>query len=100
MQMLEGTREALFGLLTKIKNDPRNCNLRIVIEGPARQRIFEDWGMELRDLSLYCDKPGTPEGIDFTPWQKRSINLYELGNDARTCYAFITGYAVRSMLRN
>jgi len=98
MQMIEGTREALFGLLTKIKDDPRHRNLRVVIEAPARQRIFVDWGMELRDLTLHPHTGDASKGIDFAPWQIRDINLYELGEDARTSYAFITGYTGRSMI--
>ncbi len=92
MQMLEGEREALFKLIDKIKSDKRHRNLRIVIESTARQRVFPDWGLEVRALT-----PDAPEGLDVAPWQLRSINLYELGEDARTSYAFITGHAASGM---
>ena len=97
MQMLEGTQETLSNLLNKIKGDPRHRNLRIVIEGAARQRIFPNWGLEVRDLTSHPFAPGTPQGPDFSSWQRRTIHLDELGEDARTSYAFITGYALLGM---
>ena len=87
MQMIEGEREALFALLDKIKADPRHSDFKLVIEGQAVQRVFTDWGMVLRDLGQESGGP------DFTPWQKRRIDFFELGQDARTCYAYITAYA-------
>lgn len=84
MQMLEGKREALFALMEKIKCDPRHRDVRIVIEGEARQRVFVDWSMALRDLT-----PG-PNEPQFKQWQHRTISFLELAEDARTCYAHIT----------
>ncbi|MEI6414698.1 MAG: ABC transporter substrate-binding protein [Pseudomonadota bacterium] len=86
MQMLEGQRDALFTLLDKIKADPRHHNLHLVIEAPARGRVFPDWGMVLRD-----PQHGQND-IDFTTWQRRNFNFRDLSEDARLCYAYITGY--------
>ena len=91
MQMIEGTEEAIASLLDKIKKDVRHCNFRIVIEGPTQHRVFADWGLELRDLTPRCGSHNTSEGPNFSAWQHRTISLYELGEDARTSYAFITG---------
>jgi len=87
MQMLEGKRDTLFALLERIKTDPRHHDVRLIIESPVRQRVFQDWGLVLRDLS------GNRDGPDFSPWQGRRISLLELGEDARTSYAYITAYA-------
>jgi len=87
MQMLEGKRETLFALMEKIKADVRHRDVRIVIEGPARRRAFADWGMELRNLTPGPDEP------EFNQWQRRTISFFELAEDARTCYAYITAYA-------
>ncbi len=84
MQMLEGPREAVLALFEKIKIDPRHLEAGIVIEAPARRRIFIDWSMGLRDLT-----PG-PDDPDFDAWQHRTISFLELSQDARTCYAYIT----------
>ncbi len=93
MQMLEGQRDAVLALLDKIKADRRHSGVRVVIEGAARQRVFAEWGMVLRDLTQGVPGPSDPVGIDFAPWQQRPISLLDLGQDARTSYAYITGYA-------
>jgi hypothetical protein len=87
MQMLEGQRDTLQALMDKLKTDPRHRDLRIVIEGPARRRVFLDWGMTLHDL----DRGAT--GVDFAPWQHRRLSYLDLAEDARTCYSYITAYA-------
>ena len=91
MQMLEGPREAVFALYEKIKTDPRHHDVGIVIEAQARRRIFVDWSMGLRDL-----RPG-PDEPDFDVWQRRTISFFELAEDARTCYAYITSEMRLSM---
>jgi light-regulated signal transduction histidine kinase (bacteriophytochrome) len=91
MQMLEGPREAVFALCEKIKTDPRHRDVGIVIEAPARRRIFVDWSMGLRDLTPEPDEP------DFDAWQRRTISFLELSEDARTCYAYITSEMRLSM---
>ena len=87
MQMLEGKHDTLLELMERIKVDPRHRGVRVVIEGPARKRLFADWGMVLRDLTQETS------GHDFAPWQRRQFNFLELADDARTCYAYITAYA-------
>ena len=89
MQMLEGKREVVEALMVKIKADPRHHDVRTVIEGPTRRRVFTDWGMVLRDLQSGMDGADCP---DFTPWQRRELNFFDLADDARTCYAYITAY--------
>lgn len=84
MQMLEGKREVLFTLLDKIKRDPRHREVRVVIEGRAKRRVFVDLNMALRD---HTPKPDEPE---FSVWQQRNISFLELAEDARTCYTYIT----------
>jgi diguanylate cyclase (GGDEF)-like protein/PAS domain S-box-containing protein len=90
MQMLEGKRDVLFALLDRIRADPRHSDVRIVIEGPARRRVFGDWGMTLRDFANELDGLQVK---DFAPWQHRQLGFYDLAEDARTCYAYITAYA-------
>ncbi|WP_306607182.1 EAL domain-containing protein [Azonexus sp.] len=90
MQMLEGKRDVLFSLIDGIKADSRHDNLRVVIEGPARGRVFADWGMVLRDLSTLQDQAFVEA---FTPWQRHTLSFFDLAEDARLCYAYITAYA-------
>ncbi|CAB1369627.1 EAL domain-containing protein [Denitratisoma oestradiolicum] len=84
MQMLEGRREAIAQLMDRIRTDPRHQDVRLVIEGPAQRRVFQDWGMALRDISLVRNVP------DFRDWQRRTISFLDLADDPRTCYAYIT----------
>ncbi|MCE3607773.1 EAL domain-containing protein [Massilia sp. P8910] len=84
MQMLEGRHQDVHALYDKIKNDPRHVEVRVVIDGPAKRRVFIDWAMALRDLT-----PG-PNEPQFAQWQRRKISFLELADDARTCYAYIT----------
>ncbi|MHB8949961.1 MAG: ABC transporter substrate-binding protein [Rhodoferax sp.] len=87
MQMLEGRRATLLALLDKIKADPRNCDLRLVMQGQARQRVFVDWGLVLRDQSPMQSH------LDFAAPQQQSLNFFDLAADPRMCYAYITAYA-------
>jgi hypothetical protein len=87
MQMLEGEQKAVSMLMDKIKVDPRHHRVRIVIEGPTRQRVFTDWGMAMRDLTARAGAP------NFSEWQRRPINFLDLADDARICYSFVTAYA-------
>jgi diguanylate cyclase (GGDEF)-like protein/PAS domain S-box-containing protein len=90
MQMLEGKRDVLLSIMDRIKVDARHQDVSVVIEGPARKRVFTDWGMVLRNLSLGRDGGGEH---DFSPWQRRSFNFFDLAEDARICYAYITAYS-------
>lgn len=89
MQMLEGRKEIIECLMEKIKMDPRHSDVRTVIEGPARYRIFIDWSMNFRDLTPEQDEP------NFNKWRERTISFRELAEDARTCYMYITSHLRR-----
>jgi hypothetical protein len=96
MQMLEGKQEVVTALMIKVKIDPRHRDVRTVIEGPARRRIFLNWGMVVRDLT-------PPNEPDFTPWPGRHLSFRDLAEDARTCSAYLSGYAgcaVEESIRN
>ena len=90
MQMLEGNKEVVEALMEKVKRDPRHCDVRTIIEGPVRRRVFVDWSMDFLDLTPRPDEP------DFTQWQGRTISLLELAEDARICYKYMTAYMGRS----
>ncbi|MGZ8974783.1 EAL domain-containing protein [Methylomagnum sp.] len=85
MQMVEGTHEHVLALRERIQRDPRHREFRVVIQGWQRCRVFENWSMAFRDMSKSNDDP------DFTGWRRRTISFAELAEDARTCYAYITG---------
>lgn len=86
MQMLEGSRKAVLQLVEKIKVDPRHRDFRLVMQAPQQRRAFPSWSMGFRDLSRLKDEP------DFSPWCQRRIGFFELAEDARTCYTYITAF--------
>ncbi|WP_090204829.1 EAL domain-containing protein [Ectothiorhodospira magna] len=87
MQMLEGRRDQVRAVMAHIRRDPRHRDIRVVMEGSITSRLFSDWSMGFQDMSRM---PGAP---DFTQWRRRTISLLELGEDARTCYAYISAFA-------
>ncbi|OAI02322.1 diguanylate cyclase [Methylomonas methanica] len=86
MQILEGSRRTVLGLVEKIKRDPRHRDFQLVMQAAQQRRIFPDWSMGFRDLTRLNNEP------DFTQWRKRSIDFFELAEDARTCYTYITAF--------
>ena len=88
MQLLEGEREVLHGLLDRIRHDSRHENFHLIAEGPLHHRLFSDWGMVLRDL-----EPGYNISPDLLRGQKRKWRLSELADDPQFCYAYITAHA-------
>ncbi len=85
--MLEGSKSALTALMARIAADKRHRNIRMVIEGPVKRRVFPRWGMVVRD------RTSRPDGMDFTNWQRRRLSFVEMSEDARLCHAYITAYA-------
>lgn len=50
MQYLEGSKNAVQNLYTKIKKDPRHTSLIKMHERYTRARVFKNWAMEFRHL--------------------------------------------------
>ncbi len=50
MQLLEGEREVLETLYTKISRDPRHRGLIVLIRQTIAERSFPNWSMGFRDL--------------------------------------------------
>lgn len=45
-QILEGPETAIRELLSRITEDPRHYNLRVLADGPIDQRCYGNWSME------------------------------------------------------
>jgi diguanylate cyclase (GGDEF)-like protein len=87
MQLLEGKQAVIQALCDKIRADTRHTDFCVVAEGPLHRRIFNEWGMVLRNLDQ------TGESHDFSVWQKRKLHFADLADDPQFCYAYITAYA-------
>ena len=85
MQLLEGQRERLMTLYDRIRNDRRHTDCRLVMNAPVALRTFRDWGMAMPGSTLTA--PECASG------QKRDITYFDLAEDARFCYDFITACA-------
>ncbi len=81
MQMLEGPVETVDELMDRIVRDDRHRDVRMVVHGLTRRRLFPDWSMGFRDMeTLDGDFPG------FEAWRQGTADLLEWADDARICF--------------
>ncbi len=52
IQVLEGDQSTIKRLYNKIEKDGRHKKVSIVLEGESPERIFKDWSMGFKNLSL------------------------------------------------
>ena len=55
-QILEGPEAALQKLMSRITEDPRHNNLRVLADGPIDQRCYADWSMEYLVPRIFVHK--------------------------------------------
>ncbi|WP_432383516.1 EAL domain-containing protein [Duganella sp. P38] len=87
MQILEGERSQVLATFERIRGNDLHTGVRVVIEGPARRRVFTHWSMLLPDSTA-----ARRDGPDFRSWQPHPMRFDTIADDARVCYAFITAY--------
>ena len=58
IQVLEGERDALEGLMSILEKDNRHTNIQRILDQPIKKRGFEDWNMDSLNLA---------EGQDIDP---------------------------------
>jgi diguanylate cyclase (GGDEF)-like protein len=85
MQILEGERSKVLETFERIRASSLHTGVRVVIEGPARRRVFTHWSMLLVESTA-----ARRHGPDFKPWQLHPMRFDAIARDARVCYAFIT----------
>lgn len=70
MQLVEGERAAIDGLVSKLKADSRHNGLVLLHDAPATNRAFPDWSMRTEWVSADADKRSLtleallPESVD------------------------------------
>lgn len=52
IQILEGEHNVLKRLLNKIEKDPLHKKVSVILEGESSERIFKNWSMGFKNLSL------------------------------------------------
>ncbi len=85
MQMLEGERDAVLSTFDRIRDNALHAGVRVVMQGPARRRVFTHWSMLLPD-----DSAARRHAPDFSGWQAHPMQFDVLADDARVAYAVIT----------
>ena len=86
MQMIEGRREIVLSLVERIRKDLRHTQFHEVMSRNSHQRVFPDWSMGFRDMNELDHQ------FNFSQWRKRTINFFELAEDAQACYSLITAF--------
>ncbi|MGM1018870.1 MAG: BLUF domain-containing protein [Actinomycetota bacterium] len=51
IQILEGDKDAVEGLMSRIAEDPRHNDVRVLLEEPLHERRFADWTMGYQPMS-------------------------------------------------
>ena len=46
LQMLEGPKKRVLEVFEKIKRDDRHLEIDVLLEGPAKERLFPNWAMK------------------------------------------------------
>jgi hypothetical protein len=66
MQMLEGPKEAVLGLLVKIEADPRHRGILRLLQQERTEREFSDWAMGFKRLESKSagELPGHSDFLD------------------------------------
>ena len=52
-QILEGRKDQVLGIYSKIKTDSRHKDVRVLLEDNRDDRRFPDWSMELVDAAYF-----------------------------------------------
>nr|WP_315251554.1 EAL domain-containing protein [uncultured Duganella sp.] len=85
MQILEGERSQVLETFERIRASQLHTGVRVVIQGPARRRVFTHWSMLLPDSAV-----ARRHAPDFRAWQPQPMRFDAIAADPRVCYAFIT----------
>ena len=51
IQVLEGERDSLEGLMSILENDDRHENIQRIVDEPIKKRAFQEWSMDSLNLS-------------------------------------------------
>ncbi|MCK6603396.1 MAG: BLUF domain-containing protein [Ignavibacteriaceae bacterium] len=87
MQYLEGSREAVDSLMTAIKSDTRNTEVKEVLSGVSRDKLFSG-SMEFIDLENISGQESALHGV-----KAEEISLTGLTQDTALVMDFIRHFA-------
>lgn len=87
-QVLEGRRESVDAVMERVRRDGRHSRVRVLMEQPCEQRLFEGWAMglvvrddmaeEMRQLQV----AGAIDGVAMPEVVRRLLSPYSGSGDA------------------
>lgn len=89
LQTLEGEQAVVEALFQTIARDPRHSDVMVLLRGPIEARVFPDWSMAFRDLSIeseatlpgfspFLNTPLTPATFTASPGKVETLlNLFK-----------------------
>ncbi|AGX88020.1 EAL domain-containing protein [Candidatus Symbiobacter mobilis] len=81
LQLLEGRKEIVDSLLLKISQDGRHKNMKTILKGLTKSRLFHEWSMGYWIIDELHKK------FDFEELNVKRFGFAELSQDPRVCYA-------------
>lgn len=90
LQYLEGTKNAVQNLYTKIKNDRRHTSLIKIHDKDISERVFKNWAMEFRHLK------GINSLLNFDAYLRSHIDAKTKESNRRAIYNFIMSFDQRN----
>ncbi|MDZ7751089.1 MAG: BLUF domain-containing protein [Gammaproteobacteria bacterium] len=85
MQVLEGEKSAVLGLMDAIQDDPRHHGVIIINQGDAPRRQFGDWSMGFRNL----DDPALRATPGYSPFLNTPITGDVFTGDEGRCWELL-----------
>lgn len=90
LQYLEGTKNTVQSLYTKIKNDRRHTSLIKMHDKPISERVFKNWAMEFRYLKNINSL------LSFDDYLRSHIDDNAKESNRRAIYNFIMSFDQRN----
>jgi hypothetical protein len=93
MQYLEGPREAVADLMTRIKADARHHDVETLAQGPIATRAFGGWSMGFVDVEAARDTP------DYRSFVHTALARASMGAERADVAAHLTRFGVEVDVR-
>lgn len=78
LQLLEGTEDKVRVTLERIRHDDRNYKVKVLIEGPTKQRLFPTWSMAFHDGDIASNPNPSVEHLFAAPKTMKPSDIMPL----------------------
>jgi len=97
LQHLEGPKSELLPLVEVIQADPRHHDVRIIMQGELRSRVFADWAMAFRDLASAPEE--LPGYSQFLQSQHRKLDFIRFPHQVHRYMLAFRGSLLKQVAR-